>query len=157
MSLPASAQRVQDELDRLGLGSPVVTTPQTARTAEDAAAALGVVVGRIVKSLVFACDGEPLLALVSGPNRLDVHKLAAVAGGAISRADAAAVREATGYAIGGIPPLAHASPLRTFCDRDLLQYDTVWAAAGTPHTVFEVRPDDLVRASDATVADLREG
>jgi prolyl-tRNA editing enzyme YbaK/EbsC (Cys-tRNA(Pro) deacylase) len=156
MSLPPSAQKVEAALARHGLPSEIVTTPQTARTAEDAASSLGVVVGRIVKSLVFTCDGEPVLALVSGPNRLDPAKLERLAGGTVERADAALVREATGFAIGGVPPLGHAQELRTFCDGDLLQYETVWAAAGTPHTVFEVRPDALVRAAGATVADLKQ-
>jgi prolyl-tRNA editing enzyme YbaK/EbsC (Cys-tRNA(Pro) deacylase) len=93
--------------------------------------------------------------LVSGSNRLDTRKLAALAHGKVERADAEAVRSATGFAIGGVPPIAHARPLPVWCDADLLRFDTVWAAAGTPHAVFPVAPGELVRVTDATVADLR--
>jgi prolyl-tRNA editing enzyme YbaK/EbsC (Cys-tRNA(Pro) deacylase) len=150
---PATA-RVVAALSQAGLSAEVVVVDETARTAEGAAAAIGTGVGQIVKSLVFMSDGCPVLALVSGANRLDTAKLAAETGGTITRADAQAVCDATGYAIGGIPPLGHANPLATFCDRDLLGYETVWAAAGTPDTVFAVRPDTLVAATAATVCDL---
>jgi prolyl-tRNA editing enzyme YbaK/EbsC (Cys-tRNA(Pro) deacylase) len=150
---PATA-RVVAALAQAGLDAEVVTVDETARTAEGAAAAVGTAVGQIVKSLVFLSDGRAVLALVSGANRLDTAKLAAQTGGAITRADAQAVRDATGCAIGGIPPLGHTSPLATFCDRDLLGYATVWAAAGTPDTVFAVPPVELVAATGATVCDL---
>jgi prolyl-tRNA editing enzyme YbaK/EbsC (Cys-tRNA(Pro) deacylase) len=155
--LPASAQRVQNALAGLGLDASVVELPSSARTAQEAADSVGTTVGQIVKSLVFLCDGEPVLALVSGSNRLDVARLGAVAGGEIARADAAAVREATGYAIGGVPPVGHATRLPTFIDEDLLAYETVWAAGGTPHAVFEIAPDVLARAASASVATLRDG
>ncbi len=150
---PATA-RVVAALAQAGLTPEVVVVAETARTAGGAAAAIGTGVGQIVKSLVFMSDDRPVLALVSGANRLDTAKLAALTGGTIARADAQAVHDATGYAIGGIPPLGHLSPLATFCDRDLLGYETVWAAAGTPDTVFAVRPDALVAATGATVCDL---
>jgi Cys-tRNA(Pro) deacylase len=126
-------------------------------TADDAARAIGVEVGQIVKSLVFELDGRPVLALVSGSNRLDERKLAALAGGSgpARRIDADAVRRATGFPIGGVPPFGHPSPLPTFIDQDLLAYDVVWAAAGTPRDNFPIRPDDLVRTTAGTVADLR--
>jgi prolyl-tRNA editing enzyme YbaK/EbsC (Cys-tRNA(Pro) deacylase) len=146
--------RVVAALAQAGLSAEVVVVDETARTAEGAAAAVGTGVGQIVKSLVFMADDRPVLALVSGANRLDTAKLAAQTGGAITRADAQAVPDATGYAIGGIPPLGHATPLATYCDRDLLGYETVWAAAGTPDTVFAVQPDALVAATGATVCDL---
>jgi len=154
--LEAATLRVRAALTAAGLDVEVVRVDPDARTAEGAAAAVGAPVGQIVKSLVFLSDGAPVLALVSGANRLDTAKLAARTGGAISRADADAVRAATGYAIGGIPPIGHATALPVFCDRDLLSYDTVWAAAGTPDTVFPVAPDRLVAATAATVCDLAE-
>jgi prolyl-tRNA editing enzyme YbaK/EbsC (Cys-tRNA(Pro) deacylase) len=155
MSLPARARRVQEELHRLGVDAEVVQTPDSARTAAEAAEAVGASVGRIVKSLVFLVDGQPVLALVSGQNQLDTKRLEALAGGTVARASADAVREATGFAIGGVPPVAHATDLLIFCDRDLLAYDTVWAAAGTPHAVFEIAPAELVRVTGARVADLK--
>ena len=134
--------------------------PDGTKTAADAAAAIGVAVGQIVKSLVFAVDGEIVMAYMSGANQLDEKKLAVAAGGAkCARVDADAVRAATGYPIGGVPPFGHATTLRIFIDPDLLQYDGVdefvWAAAGTWNDVFPIAPNDLVRASGAVVTDLK--
>ena len=130
--------------------------PEGTKTAADAAAAIGVVVGQIVKSLVFGVDNEIVMALVSGSNQLDEKKLAAAAGGAkCSRVDADAVRAATGYPIGGVPPFGHATQLRVFVDPDLLQYDEVWAAAGTWNDNFAIAPNDLVRVSGGVVTDLK--
>lgn len=152
----ANAVRVAAAAESLGLGIEIREFPAGTRTAEDAAAAIGVDLGQIVKSLVFAVDGEPVLALVSGSNRLDEAALAAAAGGsAAARMDADAVRAATGYPVGGIPPFGHATPLRTFCDEDLLQWPVVWAAAGTPRENFGVDPSDLVRVTGAVVCRLR--
>ena len=132
--------------------------PEGTKTAADAAAAIGVSVGQIVKSLVFAVDGEIVMAYVSGSNQLDEKKLAAAAGGAkCSRVDADAVHAATGYPIGGVPPLGLATQLRIFIDPDLLQYDEVWAAAGTWNDVFPISPSDLVSASHGVVVELRRG
>ena len=129
--------------------------PESTHTAADAAAAVGVEVGRIVKSLVFAVDDEVVVALVSGPNRLDERKLAAAAGGRTAgRVDANAARDATGFPIGGVPPFGHRRPLRVFVDEDLLGHGEVWAAAGMPNVNFGIAPDDLVRASSGTVCDL---
>ncbi len=152
----AATLRVQAALALMDLDVHIVRVDETARTAEGAAAAVDATVGQIVKSLVFLSDGVPVLALVSGSNRLDTAKLAAQTGGAITRADAAAVRDATGYAIGGIPPLGHATDLAVYCDRDLLGHEVVWAAAGTPDTVFAVPPDRLAGAIGAHVCDLAE-
>ena len=130
--------------------------PEGTKTAADAAAAIGVAVGQIVKSLVFAVDGEIVMAYVSGANQLDEKKLAAAAGGAkCSRVDADAVRAATGYPIGGVPPFGHTSQLRVFVDPDLLQYDEVWAAAGTWNDNFGANPNDIVRVAGGVVADLK--
>lgn len=120
-----------------------------------AAADLGVGIGAIVKSLVFAVDDEVVIALVSGPNRLDEHKLAVAAGGErAGRMDANTARAATGFPIGGVPPFGHRQALRVFVDEDLLGYDEVWAAAGTPNVNFGIAPDELVRASRGSVCDL---
>jgi prolyl-tRNA editing enzyme YbaK/EbsC (Cys-tRNA(Pro) deacylase) len=149
-----AAQRVIDAAADEGLTIDVREFPEGTRTARDAAAAVGVEVGQIVKSLAFELDGELVLALVSGANRLDEAQLAQAAGspgGRVGRASPDAVRAATGYAIGGVPPFGHATPLRTFVDGDLLQYDVVWAAAGTPRHVFAASPADLVRVSQGLV------
>ncbi len=151
--LPASAQRVQDAAVALGLDVPVREMEQPTRTAEEAAAACGVTVGQIIKSLVFlgADSGKPYLLLVSGSNRVNEKGVAAHLGEKLKRPDAEFVRNLTGYAIGGIPPFGHASPLTTYVDADLLQYDVVWAAAGTPRAVFAVEPSRLRDATGATV------
>ncbi len=142
---------------RLGLDLQIRSFPEGTRTAADAAAAIGVELGQIVKSLAFLVDGRVTMALLSGSNRLDEAALAAAAGGTrCERADARAVREATGFPIGGIPPFGHATDLPVFVDRDLLAHDEVWAAAGTPRDNFAVAPAELVRATGATVADLAE-
>ena len=130
--------------------------PEGTKTAADAAAAIGVTVGQIVKSLVFGVDSEIVMALVSGSNQLDEKKLAAAAGGSkCSRADADAVRAATGYPIGGVPPFGHNTQLRVFVDPDLLQYDIVWAAAGTWNDNFGAAPADIVRVAGGVVTDLK--
>lgn len=130
--------------------------PQSTRTAADAAEAIGVDLGQIVKSLVFGVDGgEVVVALVSGDNMLDERKLAKAAGADQAwREDADTVRETTGFPVGGVPPFGHREPLRVFVDEDLLGYDEVWAAAGTPHCNFPISPTALVRATGGTVCDL---
>ena len=130
--------------------------PEGTKTAADAAAAIGVTVGQIVKSLVFGVDNEIVMALVSGSNQLDEKKLALAAGGAkCARVDADVVREATGYPIGGVPPFGHSTQLRVFVDPDLLQYDEVWAAAGTWNDNFGANPNDIVRVAGGVVTDLK--
>jgi Cys-tRNA(Pro) deacylase len=130
--------------------------PEGTKTAADAAAAIGVTVGQIVKSLVFGVDNEIVMALVSGSNQLDEKKLALAAGGPkCARVDADAVREATGYPIGGVPPFGHSTQLRVFVDPDLLQYDEVWAAAGTWNDNFGASPADIVRVAGGVVTDLK--
>ena len=149
-----------DAAAALGIRVDPRTFPEGTRTAEDAAAAIGVDVAQIVKSLAFRAvrtdgTGFVVMALVSGADRLDEKALAAAADADhTERADAAEVRAATGYAIGGVPPFCHATTLPVFVDRQLLDHDEVWAAAGTPRDVFPLTPDELVRASGGTVADL---
>jgi prolyl-tRNA editing enzyme YbaK/EbsC (Cys-tRNA(Pro) deacylase) len=151
-TLPDSARRVQDAAVALALDIAVREMAQPTRTAEEAAAACGVTVGQIVKSLVFlgADSGRPYLLLVSGKNRVNEKGVAAHLGEALARPDAQKVRDLTGYAIGGIPPFGHATRLATYIDPDLLQYDVVWAAAGTPRAVFRVDPKRLQAATGAT-------
>ena len=130
--------------------------PSGTRTAVDAAHAVGCDVGQIVKSLVFVAAGHPVVALVSGANRLDEGKLAAVAGEPVTKAGADVVRSATGYAIGGVPPFGHATEVPVFMDRDLLAHPVVWAAAGRPDSVFEIDPARVRELSGATVIDLAD-
>jgi prolyl-tRNA editing enzyme YbaK/EbsC (Cys-tRNA(Pro) deacylase) len=154
--LPASARRVQECAIALGLAIEVREMAESTRTAEEAAAACGVTVGQIVKSLVFSgVSGKPYLFLVSGTNRVNEKGVAAHLGEKLKRPDADAVRALTGYAIGGIPPFGHDTKLATYIDRDLLQYDVVWAAAGTPKAVFRVAPAKLRDATGAMVIDVK--
>ena len=153
--LSASAQRVQDALAAAGVATTVTEYENSARTSAEAAAVLGCAVGEIAKSLVFRLPGGgALLVIASGANRVDLAKIAAVLGHVPGKADAAFVREVTGYAIGGIPTLAHATPLTAIVDRDLLRYDLVHAAGGTPNAMFPIRPADLVRVAGGRIADV---
>ncbi|MEO1061099.1 MAG: YbaK/EbsC family protein [Actinomycetota bacterium] len=152
-----NVERVAEAARRLGLGIEVVEYPDGTRTAEEAAAAVGCDVAQIVKSLVFVLDDAPCLALVAGDRRLDTARLATALGGAsVGRADADAVRAATGFPIGGVPPIAHATELPVALDRSLLDHEVVWAAAGTPRHVFAVAPRALFDAVGGTIADLGE-
>jgi prolyl-tRNA editing enzyme YbaK/EbsC (Cys-tRNA(Pro) deacylase) len=157
-----NVRRVVDAGTALGVTVEPRTFPEGTKTAADAAAAIGCDVGQIVKSLIFGVDHqgdtEIVLAYVSGANQLDERRLAEAAGGhRCQRVDADAVRATTGFPIGGVPPFGHATELRVFVDPDLLQYDEVWAAAGTWHDVFPLRPADLVRASGGAVTELKRG
>lgn len=155
--MAAATDRVTHALRAHGVAVDILESPGGTRTAEQAAAAVGASVGQIVKSLVFLADSRPVLALVSGANRVDLMKLArACDAHAARRADADTVRRVTGYAIGGVPPLAHAEPMAVVIDGDLLAFDRVYAAAGTPHAVFAVDPRVLQRITSAVVADIRE-
>lgn len=150
--------RVASAAAQLGLSIEPRRFPEGCKTAADAAAAIGVHVGQIVKSLIFAVDGEVVLAYVSGSNQLDEKKLANAAGGAkCARVDADTVYQTTGFPIGGVPPFGHKTKLRIFIDPDLLQHDEVWAAAGTWHDVFAIEPHRLVEASEGLVSDLKRG
>jgi Cys-tRNA(Pro) deacylase len=151
----SAPDRVQAALSAAGVDARIQEFPASTRTAQEAAAAVGSSVRQIVKSLVFLAGDAPVLALVSGANQLDLDRLATLTGTAIGKADADAVRQATGYSIGGVPPTGFTAPIPTFIDRDLLQYDVVWAAAGTPRHVFRITPAELIRITAGTVADLR--
>jgi Cys-tRNA(Pro) deacylase len=150
-----NVKRVVEAARTLGLTVVTRQFPEGTKTAQDAANAIGVAVGQIVKSLVFAVDGEIVMAYVSGANQLDEKKLAAAAGGSkCSRVDADAVRKATGFPIGGVPPFGLATQLRIFVDPDLLQYDEVWAAAGTWNDVFPIDPKLLQRFTNGFVVEI---
>jgi prolyl-tRNA editing enzyme YbaK/EbsC (Cys-tRNA(Pro) deacylase) len=141
-----SVGRVQAALQAIGVETRVVELPQSTRTAAEAAQAVGCEVGQIAKSLVFTgADGDAVLVITSGSNRVDEKRLG------LQRANADFVREKTGYAIGGIPPVGLATPLRTLIDEDLLRFERIWAAAGTPNAVFELSPADLPRLTGGTV------
>jgi len=144
----SAVDRVAAALARAGVDADIREYPEGARTAQDAAA-VGCEVGQICKSLVFRVGDAPLLVIASGSNRVDEARFGAV------KADAAFVREQTGYAIGGVPPFAHARPMDTVVDEDLLVYDVVWAAAGTPRAVFPIAPGALVEVSGGRVARVR--
>lgn len=152
-----NVDRVSAAARAAGLEISVRRFPEGTRTAEDAARAIGCSVAQIVKSLVFMAGGDPLLALVSGANRVDMDRLAAATGAAEARrATGDEARAAGGYAIGGVPPFGHPRPLTVLIDRDLLAHDVLWAAAGLPDAVFAISPDDLVRVSGGRVVELAE-
>jgi prolyl-tRNA editing enzyme YbaK/EbsC (Cys-tRNA(Pro) deacylase) len=144
-SLSKSAQSVQNALDQKGIQTAVVELPASTRTAQDAAQTIGCQIDQIVKSLVFKTkdSNTPILILASGPNRVNEALIEAVIGEKIVRSDADFVREVTGFAIGGIPPMGHKQPLKTFIDEDLMKLQELWAAAGTPNAVFSLKADDL--------------
>jgi prolyl-tRNA editing enzyme YbaK/EbsC (Cys-tRNA(Pro) deacylase) len=156
-SRASAVDRVRAALAGHGLPDvPVTQFAESTATAADAAAAIGTTVERIVKSLVFMAGDDAILVLASGPNRVDVHKVAELVGHPIGRANADQVRDATSFSIGGVPPVGHPRPLKAYVDQDLLQYDEVWAAAGTPNSVFPIDPRVLVRITDATIADVAQ-
>jgi prolyl-tRNA editing enzyme YbaK/EbsC (Cys-tRNA(Pro) deacylase) len=158
-ALKASAQRVQAALASHGIAAEVREFPASTRTSAEAAAAVGCSIGQIAKSLVFRArtTDRAVMVIASGANRVDEKAVAARLGEPIGRADADFVRARTGFAIGGVPPIGHVEPLPIFIDRDLLAFDEIWAAAGTPNAVFRLRPDDLVALTGGEVADIRQG
>ena len=147
--------RFESWLSTTDYGVNVRSFPDGTRTATDAARAVGCELGQIVKSLVFVAGGRPVVALVSGSNRLDEKRLGAVAGTPVAKADAEIARLSTGYSIGGVPPFGHATDVPVFMDRDLLDYEVVWAAAGRPDSVFAIAPARLRELSNATIIDLK--
>jgi len=152
--LKGSARAVQDALDAAGLRLQVVELPASTRSAREAADAIGCTVAQIAKSIVFKTVEtlRPVLVIASGTNRIREAAVAELVGEPIVQADAAFVRQATGFAIGGVPPCGHPQPIETVVDRDLLAFDEIWAAAGTPHAVFRLTPDELRRLVGGPVA-----
>jgi prolyl-tRNA editing enzyme YbaK/EbsC (Cys-tRNA(Pro) deacylase) len=154
--MASSKERVRAAAENAELMIDIVQMPESTRTAEEAAVACGCTVAQIIKSLIFegTDSGEMILLLVSGTHQADMDKAAALAGEPLKRADPRRVREVTGFAIGGVAPIGHLTPLRCWIDKTLLTFDTVWAAAGAPNAVFSSEPNALARAADATPADL---
>lgn len=155
--LKSSAQKVQEALQALGLACEVVQMQATTRTAEDAARAVGCEVGQIVKSLVFKGkrSNQPILVVASGANRVNEKLLGRQISEPVKMADAEFVRQMTGFAIGGVPPLGHRRPITVFIDEDLLAYEEIWAAAGTPHAVVKLTPDELKMITKGTVISVK--
>lgn len=155
--LSPSAQKIQDNLRRLGFDLTVIEFPESTRTAQEAAERVGCTLGQIVKSLIFCGQdtGKPILVLTSGSNRVDENRLQAYVGEKIARADAGFVREVTGFAIGGVPPLGHIRSMETYLDEDLLQYEVIWAAAGTPKAMFQLTPAELQRMTGGQVVSVK--
>lgn len=157
--LTKSAQSVQEALHKVGLSCKVVELSSSARTASDAAASVGCDIAQIVKSLIFKTKetARPVLILTSGPNRVDEKQIAQHLGESIVKADADFTRDVTGFAIGGIPPIAHKNPIDLiFIDEDLMALDEIWAAAGTPNAVFCLKSRDLLAMTKGTVIDIGE-
>jgi len=153
MSLSSSAQKVQQALQAIGLQLEVVELPASTRTSQEAAQAIGCLVGQIAKSIVFRAgtSQQAVLVIASGPNRVNEKVIEELTGEPIGKADADFVRQKTGFVIGGVPPVGHVEHLQTFIDQDLLQYADIWAAAGTPHAVFHLTPNELLRMTGGLV------
>ena len=158
-NLHPSAQKVVEAAQELDLAIEIVAFAQTTRSAQEAAEAIGCMLAQIVKSLCFVVAGQPVMALVSGSNQLDERKLAKLQGVGrkqVKRANADDVKAATGFSIGGVPPFGHLTELPIYVDEDLLQFEVVWAAAGTPFAVFAIAPEELMRACGGTAVDLKK-
>ncbi len=156
-TLSPSAQKIQEQIRSLGFDYTVIEHVESTRTAQEAAERAGCELGQIVKSLIFKGkeSGKPILVLTSGANRVDEQRISEYAGEAISRADADFVRLVTGFAIGGVPPIGHSQKLETYLDEDFLHYETVWAAAGTPNAIFELKTSDLQKMTNGKVVKVK--
>jgi len=157
MTLSLSAQKVQDLLTSQGFDCKVIESTESTRTAQEAADRAGCLLGQIIKSLIFKgkTGHKPILVLTSGANRVDEKRISEYANESIVRADADFVRAVTGFAIGGVPPLGHVQKMETYLDEDLLQYKTIWGAAGTPNAIFELTPDDLIKMTNGKVVRVK--
>jgi len=151
--LSRGAKKIQDALSALGAAFEVVELPDSTRTAVDAARAVGCAVDQIAKSIVFRTVGgkQPVMVIASGAHRIDERKVAAIIGEAIEKADPDFVKEKTGFSIGGVPPVGHAAAIPVIIDEDLLKHGEIWAAAGTPHSVFKISAESLVRITRGNV------
>lgn len=152
----AKAQYLQTVLDSLGVSSEVRELPASTRTAQDAAAATGTTVGQIAKSLVFLAGADLVLVIASGSNRVSMDKVSAQLGAELSQPDAKTVKNRTGYSVGGVPPIGHAEAPITLLDEEMLRYQEIWAAAGTPNAIFRITPHDLVRVTEGTIVDVKD-
>jgi len=156
-TLSPSAQKIQDQIRSLGFDYTVIEHAESTRTAQEAAQRAGCELGQIVKSLIFKGrdSSKPILVLTSGANRVDEKRISEYAGEAISRADADFVRTTTGFAIGGVPPVGHPQKMETYLDEDFLQYETIWAAAGTPNAIFELKTSDLQKMTSGKIVRVK--
>jgi len=156
-NLSSTAQKIQDLLKSLGYDYTVIEHAESTRTALEAAERAGCELGQIVKSLIFKGkqSGKPILVLTSGANRVNEKRIREYAGEGIGKADADFVRAVTGYVIGGVPPLGHVQEMETYLDEDFLQYETVWAAAGTPNAIFELKTSDLQKMTGGKVTGVK--
>lgn len=156
-TLSPSAQKIQDQIKSLGFDYTVVEHAGSTRTAQEAADRAGCELGQIVKSLIFKGkeSGKPILVLTSGANRVDETRIREYAGEAITRPDADFVRQVTGFAIGGVPPVGHLQKMETYLDEDFLQYETIWAAAGTPNAIFELKTSDLEKMTAGKIVRVK--
>ncbi len=157
VSLSSSARKVQEALNSLGYDFTVIEYAESTRTAQEAAERAGCTLGQITKSMIFKgkTSGKPILVLTSGANRVNEARISEYAGEPIGRADADFVRKTTGFAIGGVPPLGHLQKMETYLDEDLMQYPTIWAAAGTPNAIFELTPADLQKITEGRVVEVK--
>ena len=155
--LSSSARKVQDALTDQGFDCTVTELSGSTRTALEAALAVGCEVGQIVKSLIFKCkkSNTAILVVASGSNRVDVRKISGILSEPVKMADVDFVRKKTGFAIGGVPPLGHSERLKTFIDEDLFGFEEIWAAAGNPHALFKLTPDELVKMTDGLVTSVK--
>src|SRR5829696_811254 len=156
-TLSSSAQKIQDQLQSLGYDYQVIEHAESTRTAQEAADRAGCELGQIVKSLIFKGkqSDKPILVLTSGANRVDEKRISEYAGEHIGRADADFVRSVTGFAIGGVPPFGHLQKMQTYIDEDFLQYPSIWAAAGTPNAIFELKTEDLQKLTNGNVVRVK--
>jgi prolyl-tRNA editing enzyme YbaK/EbsC (Cys-tRNA(Pro) deacylase) len=156
-TLSTSAQKIQEQLNTLGYDYTVIEHAESTRTAQEAADRAGCELGQIVKSLIFKGrdSGKPILVLTSGANRVDEKRISEYAGEAIGRAEADFVRAVTGFAIGGVPPVGHIQKMETYIDEDFLAYPTIWAAAGTPNAIFELKTEDLQNMTGGRVVRVK--
>jgi len=156
-TLSPSAQKIQNLLNELGYNYTVIEHAESTRTAQEAADRAGCQLGQIVKSLIFRgkTSNKPILVLTSGANRVDEKRISGYASEPIARADADFVRAVTGFAIGGVPPIGHNQPMETYLDEDFLAYPTIWAAAGTPNAIFELKIEDLQKMTGGTVVQVK--
>jgi prolyl-tRNA editing enzyme YbaK/EbsC (Cys-tRNA(Pro) deacylase) len=156
-TLSPSAQKIQNLLNSLGYDYAVIEHAESTRTAQEAAERAGCELGQIVKSLIFKGkdSGKPIIVLTSGANRVDEKRIREYAGEGIGKADADFVRAVTGFAIGGVPPVGHLQKIETYMDEDFMQYETVWAAAGTPKAIFELKTSDLEKMTDAKIVRVK--
>ena len=156
-TLSPSAQKIQELINSLGYDYTVIEHVESTRTAQEAADRAGCELGQIVKSLIFKGreSGKPILILTSGANRVDEKRISGYAGEHIGRADADFVRAVTGFAIGGVPPVGYVQKMETYLDEDFLQYHTIWAAAGTPNAIFELKTEDLQKMTNGKIVQVK--